>query len=68
MSDAGLSARCGGRAGLHSGRSRSSRLRRAPPAPAARFVVVLDAAHGGDDAGGRLGTARRRRPSRWRSA
>jgi len=25
-----------------------------PPAPAARFVVVLDAAHGGDDAGGRL--------------
>ncbi len=26
----------------------------APPAPAARFVVVLDAAHGGDDAGGRL--------------
>lgn len=26
----------------------------APPAPAARFVVVLDAAHGGDDPGGRL--------------
>jgi len=26
----------------------------APPAPSARFVVVLDAAHGGDDAGGRL--------------
>jgi N-acetylmuramoyl-L-alanine amidase len=26
----------------------------APPVPAARFVVVLDAAHGGDDAGGRL--------------
>ena len=26
----------------------------APPAPAGRFVVVLDAAHGGDDAGGRL--------------
>ena len=26
----------------------------APPAPAPRFVVVLDAAHGGDDAGGRL--------------
>jgi len=26
----------------------------APPAPAARFVVVLDAAHGGDDAGARL--------------
>ena len=26
----------------------------APPAPATRFVVVLDAAHGGDDAGGRL--------------
>jgi N-acetylmuramoyl-L-alanine amidase len=25
-----------------------------PPAPAARFVVVLDAAHGGDDTGGRL--------------
>ncbi len=27
----------------------------APPAPAARFVVVLDAAHGGNDAGGTLG-------------
>jgi N-acetylmuramoyl-L-alanine amidase len=26
----------------------------APPAPPARFVVVLDAAHGGDDAGGPL--------------
>jgi N-acetylmuramoyl-L-alanine amidase len=26
----------------------------APPAPQARFVVVLDAAHGGDDSGGRL--------------
>ncbi len=26
----------------------------APPAPQTRFVVVLDAAHGGDDAGGRL--------------
>ena len=26
----------------------------APPAPAGRFVVVLDAAHGGDDAGGHL--------------
>jgi N-acetylmuramoyl-L-alanine amidase len=26
-----------------------------PPAPAARFVVVLDAAHGGDDAGGHSG-------------
>lgn len=26
----------------------------APPAPAARFVVVIDAAHGGDDPGGRL--------------
>jgi N-acetylmuramoyl-L-alanine amidase len=26
----------------------------APPAPTARFVVMLDAAHGGDDAGGRL--------------
>ena len=26
----------------------------APAAPQARFVVVLDAAHGGDDAGGRL--------------
>ena len=26
----------------------------APAAPPARFVVVLDAAHGGDDAGGRL--------------
>ena len=28
----------------------------APPAPAGRFVVVLDAAHGGDDPGGRLST------------
>ena len=26
----------------------------APPAPATRFVVVIDAAHGGDDPGGRL--------------
>jgi N-acetylmuramoyl-L-alanine amidase len=26
----------------------------APPAPQTRFVVVLDAAHGGDDTGGRL--------------
>jgi N-acetylmuramoyl-L-alanine amidase len=26
----------------------------APPSPAAHFVVVLDAAHGGDDSGGRL--------------
>lgn len=26
----------------------------APPAPAGRFVVVLDAAHGGDDTGGHL--------------
>src|ERR1035438_7923913 len=26
----------------------------APPAPAARFVVVLDAAHGGNDPGGRI--------------
>ena len=26
----------------------------APPAPQARFVVVLDAAHGGEDSGGRL--------------
>jgi N-acetylmuramoyl-L-alanine amidase len=26
----------------------------APPAPTARFVVVIDAAHGGDDPGGRL--------------
>ena len=26
----------------------------APPAPAVRFTVVLDAAHGGDDPGGRL--------------
>ena len=26
----------------------------APPAPQGRFVVVLDAAHGGDDTGGRL--------------
>jgi N-acetylmuramoyl-L-alanine amidase len=34
-----------------------ARAQQAPPAPAgpqARFVVVLDAAHGGDDAGGRL--------------
>jgi len=28
----------------------------APPAPAPRFVVVLDAAHGGDDAGGTIST------------
>jgi N-acetylmuramoyl-L-alanine amidase len=28
----------------------------APPAPAQRFVVVLDAAHGGDDPGGKLGS------------
>lgn len=28
----------------------------APPAPAQRFVVVLDAAHGGDDIGGTLST------------
>jgi len=27
----------------------------APPAPAPRFVVVLDAAHGGDDLGARIG-------------
>ncbi len=27
----------------------------APPAPAGRFVVVLDAAHGGSDPGGRIG-------------
>lgn len=27
---------------------------KAPPAPATRFVVVLDAAHGGNDPGGRL--------------
>ena len=27
----------------------------APPAPATKFVVVLDAAHGGDDPGARLG-------------
>jgi N-acetylmuramoyl-L-alanine amidase len=26
-----------------------------PPPPASRFVVVLDAAHGGDDPGGRIG-------------
>ena len=37
----------------------------APPAPAARFVVVLDAAHGGDDAGGRLtGQAGRSEPEK----
>lgn len=29
----------------------------APPAPASRFVVVLDAAHGGDDAGAKLTAA-----------
>ncbi|MGB6193696.1 MAG: N-acetylmuramoyl-L-alanine amidase, partial [Terracidiphilus sp.] len=29
-----------------------------PPAPASRFVVVIDAAHGGDDAGGRLASGR----------
>ena len=29
-------------------------LAQAPPAPSARFVVVLDAAHGGNDAGGTL--------------
>ncbi|MGC1462119.1 MAG: N-acetylmuramoyl-L-alanine amidase [Terracidiphilus sp.] len=29
-------------------------LAQAPPAPANRFVVVLDAAHGGDDSGGTL--------------
>ena len=29
-------------------------IAQAPPAPAPRFVVVLDAAHGGDDSGGRL--------------
>ncbi len=27
----------------------------APPAPAARFLVVIDAAHGGEDLGGRFG-------------
>jgi len=31
-------------------------LAQAPAAPSARFVVVLDAAHGGDDAGGRINT------------
>lgn len=30
----------------------------APAAPAGRFVVVIDAAHGGDDAGGRLASGR----------
>jgi N-acetylmuramoyl-L-alanine amidase len=30
----------------------------APPAPQARFVVVIDAAHGGDDSGGRLSNGR----------
>ena len=29
-------------------------IAQAPPAPATRFVVVLDAAHGGDDPGGTL--------------
>jgi len=28
----------------------------APPSPAPRFVVLIDAAHGGDDAGGKLGS------------
>lgn len=32
----------------------SASAQQAPPAPPARFVVVLDAAHGGDDTGGRL--------------
>ena len=31
-------------------------LAQAPPSPASRFVVVLDAAHGGDDLGARLGS------------
>lgn len=31
-----------------------SAAQQAPPAPTARFVVVLDAAHGGTDSGGRL--------------
>ena len=34
----------------------ASATAQAPPAPAPRFVVVLDAAHGGDDAGGTLST------------
>jgi N-acetylmuramoyl-L-alanine amidase len=33
-------------------------LAQAPPAPASRFVVVLDAAHGGEDTGGRLASGR----------
>jgi len=38
-------------AGLQPG---SAAAQEAPPAPQARFVVVLDAAHGGDDPGGKL--------------
>jgi N-acetylmuramoyl-L-alanine amidase len=38
-------------AGLRAG---SVAAQQAPPAPPSRFVVVLDAAHGGDDPGGRL--------------
>jgi N-acetylmuramoyl-L-alanine amidase len=34
--------------------TQSSLAQPAPPAPQSRFVVVLDAAHGGDDSGGRL--------------
>lgn len=34
--------------------ARSAAAQEAPPAPQARFVVVLDAAHGGDDLGGKL--------------
>ena len=32
----------------------------------ARFVVVLDAAHGGDDTGGHLNDGSLRKPPRWR--
>lgn len=38
-------------AGLSAG---TAAAQQAPPASPSRFVVVLDAAHGGDDAGGRL--------------
>ena len=38
----------------------------APAAPQARFVVVLDAAHGGDDAGGHLANSQLEKALRWR--
>ncbi len=39
---------------LAAGMTASAQAPPAPPAPQPRFVVVLDAAHGGDDYGGRL--------------